>query len=96
MLSSSSSVVTVVQDGMLVGLGNVDEHSGEELKRVEELGFSIFGFGLIENVVAFFVVMESLKGDGAADDIAREVFKGLSIGGIEVDIIIDAKARIAP
>ncbi len=42
--SSSSGVVAVVQDGMLVGLGNVDEHSGEELKRVEELGFSIVGF----------------------------------------------------
>ncbi len=27
--------------------------------------------------------MESLKGDGAADDIAREGFKGLGIGGIE-------------
>ncbi len=40
--------------------------------------------------------MESLKGDGAADDIAREGFKGLGIGGIEVDIMIDAKARIAP
>ena len=39
--SSSSGVVAVVQDGMLVGLGNVDEHPGEELERVEELGFSI-------------------------------------------------------
>jgi len=36
--------------------------------------------------------MESLKGDGASDDIAREGFKGLGIGGIEVDIIINVKA----
>ena len=41
MFCSSSGVVAVVQDGMLVGLGNVDEHPGEELERVEELGFSI-------------------------------------------------------
>jgi hypothetical protein len=39
---SSSGVVTVVQDGMLVGLGNVDEHRRDELERVEELGFSVF------------------------------------------------------
>jgi len=30
--------------------------------------------------------MESLKGDGASDDIAREGFDGSGIGGIEVDI----------
>ena len=40
--------------------------------------------------------MESLKGDGAADDIARKGFKGLGIGGIKVEIIIDAKAAPAP
>ncbi len=40
--SCSPGVVAVVQDGMLVGLGDVDEHPGEELERVEELGFSIF------------------------------------------------------
>ncbi len=41
MFSCSSGVVAVVQDRMLVRLGNVDEHAGEELERVEELGFSI-------------------------------------------------------
>jgi hypothetical protein len=40
--------------------------------------------------------MESLERDGAADDIAREDFKGLGVGGPEVDIIIDAKAAPAP
>ncbi len=40
--SSSSGVVAIVQDRMLIGLGNVDQHPGEELKKVEELGFSIF------------------------------------------------------
>ena len=35
MFSSSSGVVAVVQDGMLVGLGNVDEHPGEELRVVD-------------------------------------------------------------
>ncbi len=40
--------------------------------------------------------MESLKGDGASDDIASEGFKGLGIGGIEVDIIINAKSAPAP
>ena len=40
--------------------------------------------------------MESLKGDGASDDIAREGFDGLGIGGIEVDIIMNFKARMAP
>ena len=38
----SPSVVAVVQDGMLLGLGNVDEHPGDEVERVEELGFSVF------------------------------------------------------
>ena len=42
MFSCSSGVVSVVQDGMLLGLGNVDEHPGEEDEWVEELGFSIF------------------------------------------------------
>ncbi len=40
--------------------------------------------------------MESLKGDGASDDIAREGFKGLGIGGMKVEIIIDAKAKVIP
>ncbi len=40
--------------------------------------------------------MESLKGDGAADDIASEGFKGLGIGGVEEDIIVDAKSAPAP
>ncbi len=42
MFSTSSGVVTVVQDRMLVGLGNVNEHANEEVERVEELGFSVF------------------------------------------------------
>ena len=42
MFSCASGVAAVVQDGMLIGLGNVDEHPGEELERVEELGLSVF------------------------------------------------------
>ena len=41
MFSSSSGIPSVVQDGMLVGLGNVDEHAGEEVEGVEKLGFSV-------------------------------------------------------
>ena len=40
--SSSSGVVAVVQDRMLFRLGNVDEHTGEKVEGVEELGFSVF------------------------------------------------------
>jgi len=96
LLSSSSGIVPVVEDRMLMGLRDVDEHPGEEVERVEELGLSVFGSGLIENVVALFVVMEPLKGDGAANDIAAESFESLGVGGIEVDIIVDAKAASAP
>ena len=84
---------------MLVGLRNVDEHAGEEVERVilnGELGFSVFRFGLIEDVVALFVVMESSKGDGAPNDIAAEGFESLGIGGVEEDIIVDAKSAPAP
>ena len=42
MFFCASGVVAVVQDGMLMGLGNVDEHPGEELEGVEELGLSVF------------------------------------------------------
>ena len=42
MFSTSSSVVAVVQDRVLVRLRNVDEHPGDELERVEELGFCVF------------------------------------------------------
>jgi hypothetical protein len=94
--SSSSGVVAVVQDRVLVRLGDVDEHAGEELERVEELGLGVFGFGLIEDIVALFVVVESLEGDGAPNDIATESFESLGIGGVEVDIIVDAKAAPAP
>ena len=44
MFSSSSGVVAVVQDGMLVGLGNVDEHPGEELERPYSTRSSAFLF----------------------------------------------------
>ena len=80
----------------MVRLGDVDEHAGEELERVEELGFSRFGSRLIENAVAVLVEMEPLEGDGAANDIAAESFESLGVGGVEVDIIIDAKAAPAP
>ena len=79
MFCSSSGVVPVVQDRVLVGLGNVDEHTGEEFERVEELGLGVFGFGLIEDIVALFVVVESLEGDGAPNDIATESFESLGI-----------------
>ena len=42
MFFTSSGVVSVVQDRMLARLGNVDEDPGEEVERVEELGFSVF------------------------------------------------------
>ncbi len=45
MFSCSSGVVTVVQDRMLVGLGNVDEHAGEEVDRVEGSAFLFFDLG---------------------------------------------------
>ncbi len=45
MFSCSSGVVAVVQDRMLLRLGNVDEHACEEVERVEELGFSVFDLG---------------------------------------------------
>ena len=94
--SSSPGVHPVVQDRMLVRLGDVDEHAGEELQRVEELGLFVFGSGLIENAVAVLVEMAPLEGDGAANDIAAESFESLGVGGVEVDIIIDAKAAPAP
>jgi hypothetical protein len=94
--SSSSGVVPVVQDRVLVRLGDVDEHAGEELERVEELGFSRFGCRLIEDEFAFGVVVKSLKRDGASNDVSAEGFESLAIGGIEVEIIIDAKAASAP
>jgi hypothetical protein len=81
---------------MLVRLGDVDEHAGDKLERVEELGFSIFGSGLIEDEFAFCVVVKSLKRDGASNDVSAEGFESLGIGGIEVEIIIDAKAALAP
>lgn len=120
MFSSSSGIPSVVQDGMLVGLGivrirapskesdvagllrraahrkNVDEHASEKLERLEEPEFSVFGSGLIDNVVALVVVVESLKRDGASNDVAAECFEPLGIGGIEIDIIVDAKAAAAP
>jgi hypothetical protein len=81
---------------MLVRLGDVDEHAGDKLERAEELGFSIFGSGLIEDEFAFCVVVKSLKRDGASNDVSAEGFESLGIGGIEVEIVIDAKAALAP
>ena len=83
-------------DGVELTLRNVDEHAGEEVDRGKELGFSAFLFGLIKNVVALFVVMESSKGDGAPNDMAAEGFESLGIGGVEEDIIVDAKSAPAP
>ena len=40
--------------------------------------------------------MESLKGDGAANDVAAKSFESLSIGRIKVNIIVDAKAAPMP
>jgi len=44
MFSCSSGVVAVVQDGMLVGLGNVNEHPGEKLRSSSGSRISAFLF----------------------------------------------------
>jgi hypothetical protein len=80
----------------LVRLGDVDEHPGEELERMEEFGFCVFGSGLIADEFGLGVVVKSLKRDGASNDISAESFEGLGIRGIEVEIVVDTKAASAP
>ena len=79
--SPSSGILAIIQDRMLVGLGDVDEHAGEEVERIEELGFCVFGSGLIEDEFALGIVVKSLKRDGASNDVSAEGFAGLGIGG---------------
>ncbi len=78
---------------MLVGLWDVDEHSGEKLERVDRLAVVdiVAGFGLINEETRLRMITKSGQVDWRAVQVAGEAMKPFGIAGIDRGVIVDAE-----
>ena len=78
---------------MLVGLWDVDEHSGEKLERVDRLAVVdiVAGFGLINEETRWRMITKSGQVDWRAVQVAGEAMKPFGIAGIDRSVIVNAE-----
>jgi len=70
---------------MLVGLWDVDEHSGEKLERVDRLAVVdiVAGFGLINEETRWRMIPTSGQGDWRAVPVAGDAIEPFGVAGID-------------
>lgn len=80
-------------DEMPVGLGDMDEHSSQELQWVEErLVIDLVpGFGLIDEKLRLWVKAKPGQVHRGAHEIAGEPVKPLGVVGIDGGVIVNAE-----
>ncbi len=80
-------------DEMLVGLRDVDEHSGEKFERVDRLGVAdiVSGLGLINKDAGFRMIAKSGQVHGGAVQVASEAMEPFSVAGIDGGVIVNAE-----
>ena len=73
---------------------NVNEHTGEELERVE-IGIIVdvvSGFGLVEDELGVRMVAKSGEVHGRAHQIAGKLVEPVGVGGIDGGAVVDGEA----
>ena len=86
-------VSAVEMDQMFVGLGDMDEHSSQELQWVKELlviGL-VPGFGLVDEKLGLRVKAEPGQVHRGSHEIAGEPVKPLDVVGIDGGVIVNAE-----
>jgi len=83
---------------VLVGLGDVDEHTGEKFERVERLGVAgiLSGFGLINKDARFGMIAKAGKVHRSTVQIASESVEPFGVVGIDRGVIVNAEAKVIP
>ncbi len=78
---------------MLVGLGDVDEHSGKKLERVDRLAVVdiVACFGLITEEPRFRMITKSGQVDWRAVQVAGEAIEPFGVAGIDRGVIVNAE-----
>ena len=83
---------------MLVGLRDVDEHSGEKLERVDGLAVAdiMSGFGLINEEAGFGMIAKAGQVHGRSVQVASEAMEPFGVVGIDRRVIVNLKSRMSP
>ena len=79
---------------MLVGLWDVDEHSGEKLERVDRLAVVaiVSGFGLINEEPRFRMITKSGQVDWRTVQVASEAMESFGVAGINRGVIMNGES----
>ena len=85
-------------DQVLVGLGDVDEDSGEKLDGVGQsvIVELVSGLGLVDEQPGVGVESQSGQVDGRAHEIAGELVQSLGVGGVNGRSIVNRETRVSP
>ncbi len=83
---------------MLVGLGDVDEHAGEKLQRIDRLDVVdlLSGFGLINKEAGFRMITKSRQINWGALQVASESMEPFGVVGIDRRVIVNVETKVIP
>jgi hypothetical protein len=83
---------------MFVGLGDVDEHAGQELERIDELGIVgiVSCFGLVDEKRGVEIEAQPRQVDRSSHEITSEPVKALGVLWIDGGLIVNGEAGITP
>ena len=78
---------------MLVGLWDVDEHSGEKLERVDRLAVVdiVAGFGLINEEPRFGMITKSRQIHWRALQVASEAMESFGVAGVNRGVFVNGE-----
>jgi hypothetical protein len=76
---------------MFVGLGDVDEHAGQELERIDELGIVgiVSFFGLIDEKRGVEIEAQPRQVDRCSHEITSEPVKAVGVMEIDRGLIVN-------
>ena len=85
-------------DEMLVGLGDVDEHTGEKLQRIDRLDVVdlLSGFWLINEEAGFGMIAKAGQVHWRSVQVASESMEPFGVVGIDRRVIMNVETRMAP
>ncbi len=88
------SIGATKMNQMLVGLWDVDEHSGEKLERVDRRAVVaiVACFGLINEEPRFRMITKSGQVDWHAVQVASEAMESFGVAGIDRGVIVNGES----